>query len=102
MEREIAQIVSGVLDVSSMSIDDDFFEMGGTSLDAMVVVSKLHTVMHHKGNIYHSNNIQSLLNQRYLNAQIRRRGGRHKGPPPFTTEDRLKFEHAFRKIINQI
>ena len=24
-----------------MSIDDDFFEMGGTSLDAMVVVSKL-------------------------------------------------------------
>ena len=41
IEREIAQIVSGVLDVSSMSIDDDFFEMGGTSLDAMVVVSKL-------------------------------------------------------------
>ena len=38
--------------------------------------------MHHKGNIYHSNNIQSLLDQRYLNAQIRRRGGRHKGPPP--------------------
>ena len=41
IEREIAQIVSEVLDVSSMSIDDDFFEMGGTSLDAMVVVSKL-------------------------------------------------------------
>ena len=40
IEREIAQIVR-VLDVSSMSIDDDFFEMGGTSLDAMVVVSKL-------------------------------------------------------------
>ena len=55
--------------------------------------------MHHKGNIYHSNNIQSLLDQRYLNAQIRRRGGRHKGPPPFTTEDRLKFEHAFRKSL---
>ncbi|MBN4863227.1 DUF188 domain-containing protein, partial [Staphylococcus sp. EG-SA-32] len=66
------------------------------------LIDKVHTVMHHKGNIYHSDNIQSLLDQRYLNAQIRRRGGRHKGPPPFTTEDRLKFEHAFRKIINQI
>lgn len=69
---------------------------------ASLLIDKVHTVMHHKGNIYHSDNIQSLLDQRYLNAQTRRRGGRHKGPPPFTTEDRLKFEQAFRKIINQI
>ena len=46
---------------------------------ASLLIDKVHTVMHHKGNIYHSNNIQSLLDQRYLNAQIRRRGGRHKG-----------------------
>ena len=66
---------------------------------ASLLIDKVHTVMHHKGNIYHSNNIQSLLNQRYLNAQIRRRGGRHKGPPPFTTEDRLKYRRHIMKRI---
>ena len=38
--------------------------------------------MHHKGSIYRADNIQTLLDQRYLNAQIRKQGGRHKGPPP--------------------
>ena len=33
--------------------------------------------------MYRSSNIDMLLQQRYNNAQIRKQGGRHKGPPPF-------------------
>ena len=69
---------------------------------ASLLIDKVRVVMHHKGSIYRSDNIQSLLDQRYLNAQIRKQGGRHKGPPPFTREDRLKFEQAFSKIIKQL
>ncbi len=41
IEREFAETIVDVLEIPSVSIDDDFFEIGGTSLDAMVVVSKL-------------------------------------------------------------
>ena len=37
--------------------------------------------MHHKGSIYRADNIQTLLDQRYLNAQLESKVG-HKGPPP--------------------
>ena len=57
--------------------------------------------MHHKGSIYRSDNIQSLLDQRYLNAQLESKVAVI-GPPPFTREDRLKFEQAFSKIIKQL
>mgnify|MGYP001508084947 CR=1 FL=1 len=55
--------------------------------------------MHHKGSIYRADNIQALLDQRYLNAQIRKQGGRHKGPPPFTKIERLKLAQAFKNVI---
>ncbi|RIN17897.1 DUF188 domain-containing protein, partial [Staphylococcus warneri] len=38
---------------------------------------------------------------RYINAQIRKQGGRHKGPPPFTRQDRQHFEHQFKLLIQQ-
>lgn len=57
--------------------------------------------MHHKGFLFNDNNIQQLLDQRYINAQIRKQGGRHKGPPPFTRQDRQHFEHQFKLLIQQ-
>lgn len=69
---------------------------------ASLLIDKVHIVMHHKGSIYRADNIQALLDQRYLNAQIRKQGGRHKGPPPFTKNDRLKFEQAFTNVIKQL
>lgn len=41
MERQFASIFADVLELPTIGIDDDFFEIGGTSLDAMVAVSKL-------------------------------------------------------------
>ncbi len=45
-----------------------------------LLVDKVLIVMHHNGKIYNSKNIQQLLDKRYMNAQIRKQGGRHKGP----------------------
>ena len=47
---------------------------------ASLLVDKVLIVMHHNGKIYNSKNIQQLLDKRYMNAQIRKQGGRHKGP----------------------
>ena len=49
---------------------------------ASLLIDKVHTVMHHKGNIYHSNNIKSLLDQRYLNAPNKKTRWSSQGPPP--------------------
>ena len=58
--------------------------------------------MHHKGFIYNENNIDILLQQRYNNAQIRKQGGRHKGPSPFSKEDRQYFCDVFQTLLNQL
>ena len=49
---------------------------------ASLLLKKARIIMHHKGFIYNENNIDILL-QRYNNAQIRKQGGRHKGPSLF-------------------
>lgn len=68
---------------------------------ASLLLNKVKFVMHHKGLLFNDNNIQQLLDQRYINAQIRKQGGRHKGPPPFTRQDRQHFEHQFKLLIQQ-
>ena len=66
---------------------------------ASLLLNKVRFVMHHKGFLFNDDNIQQLLDQRYINAQIRKQGGRHKGPPPFTKKDRQHFEHQFKLLI---
>ena len=69
---------------------------------ASLLVDKVLIVMHHNGKIYNSKNIQQLLDKRYINAQIRKQGGRHKGPPPFTKQDQKVFEQSLLKVIHRI
>jgi len=59
------------------------------------------TVLHHKGFIYTNENIDELLQFRYLSAMARKSGKRTKGPKPFTTEDREKFRDLFKRIISR-
>jgi uncharacterized protein YaiI (UPF0178 family) len=56
-------------------------------------------VLHHKGHRYTNENIDQLLQTRYLSAMARKGGKRTKGPKPFTTEDREKFRELFKKAI---
>ena len=57
------------------------------------------TILHHKGFLYTNDNIDQLLQSRYLSAMERKSGKRTKGPKAFTNEDREKFRQLFRKII---
>lgn len=60
------------------------------------------TVLHHKGFTYTNDNIDQLLQTRYLSAMARKSGKRTKGPKPFTEEDRLKFRNLFLKLLKEI
>ncbi|SHH65743.1 YaiI/YqxD family protein [Virgibacillus chiguensis] len=56
-------------------------------------------VMHHKGFLYTNENIDSLLQTRYLNAMARKSGKRTKGPKAFSEEDRQLFETRFLSLL---
>ena len=46
-------------------------------------------------------NIDGLLEQRYFSGQIRRKGGRTKGPKPFTDQDRTTFKQALIELVKR-
>jgi uncharacterized protein len=58
-------------------------------------------VLHHKGFRYNNDNIDQLLQTRYLSAMARKSGKRTKGPKPFTEEDRKKFKELFVKVLQE-
>jgi len=60
------------------------------------------TVLHHKGFTYTSDNIDQLLQTRYLSAMARKSGKRTKGPKPFTDEDRMKFRDLLLQTISEM
>lgn len=58
------------------------------------------TVLHHMGFTYTNENIDQLLQTRYLSAMARKGGKRTKGPKPFTAEDREQFRSLFKEVIS--
>ncbi|NBJ67976.1 YaiI/YqxD family protein [Roseburia sp. 1XD42-34] len=68
---------------------------------ASLGLAKRCDVVHHKGFIYTDENIDSLLQTRYLNAMARKSGKRTKGPKAFSEEDRKLFETRFRSLLEQ-
>lgn len=56
-------------------------------------------VLHHTGYRYTSENIDQLLQSRYLSAMVRKSGKRTKGPKPFTEENRKEFRQRFKEIL---
>lgn len=59
-------------------------------------------VLHHTGYVYTSENIDQLLQSRYLSAMVRKSGKRTKGPKPFTEENRKEFRLRFKEILAQV
>lgn len=57
-------------------------------------------VLHQKGFRYTNDNIDQLLQTRYLSAMARKSGQRTKGPKPFTGEDREQFRDLFKQAIS--
>ena len=67
---------------------------------ASLVLQKKCQVIHPRGFHYTNRNIDRLLLTRHQNAQIRKSGGRTKGPAPYTEEDRQQFIRVFSKAIS--
>ena len=68
---------------------------------ACLVLPKGVSVLHQLGYQYTNENIDGLLEQRYFSGQIRRKGGRTKGPKPFTDQDRTMFKQALIELVER-
>ena len=68
---------------------------------ASLVLPKGVSVLHQLGYQYTKENIDGLLEQRYFSGQIRRKGGRTKGPKPFTDKDRTTFKQALIELVER-
>ena len=64
---------------------------------ASLVLPKGVSVLHQLGYQYTKENIE----QRYFSGQIRRKGGRTKGPKPFTDQDRTTFKQALIELVER-
>lgn len=62
---------------------------------ASLALAKGCIVLHHTGFQYTMENIDQLLQSRYLSAMVRKSGKRTKGPKPFTKEDAANFKEQF-------
>lgn len=58
--------------------------------------------MHHKGFLYTQENIDQLLQNRYISAMARKSGQRTKGPKVFTKEEEEKFCQLLQQTITQM
>jgi uncharacterized protein YaiI (UPF0178 family) len=67
---------------------------------AAMVLAKGASAIDQNGMIYTGENIDNLLEKRYIGQKIRRGGGRTKGPKKRTQEDNEKFEEMFSKMLD--
>lgn len=66
---------------------------------ASIVLSRGAKAISPTGKIYLNENMDILLYKRYLSSEIRRTGGRTKGPRKRTKSDNIKFEKNLLKLI---
>jgi uncharacterized protein YaiI (UPF0178 family) len=67
---------------------------------AAMILAKGASVIDQNGMPYTAENIDSLLERRYIGQKIRRGGGRTKGPKKRSQEDDKKFEDVFSRILD--
>lgn len=69
---------------------------------ASLVLPKNVRVLNQLGYEYTADNMDQLLEQRYVSSKIRKSGGRTKGPKPFSKEDEQIFKKSLIKILRAI
>jgi uncharacterized protein YaiI (UPF0178 family) len=68
---------------------------------AAMVLAKGASAIDQNGMLYTNENIDSLLERRYIGQKIRRGGGRTKGPKKRAREDDERFEAALGKMLDR-
>jgi uncharacterized protein YaiI (UPF0178 family) len=67
---------------------------------AAMILAKGASAIDQNGMSYTDENIESLLEKRYIGQKIRRGGGRTKGPKKRTREDDERFKDAFGRTLD--
>lgn len=76
----------------------DVVVTGDFGLACMVLGRKTRAI-DFRGGTYNDGNIDVLMARRHAMARQRRGGGRHKGPRPFTANDRAAFRATLERIL---
>ena len=66
---------------------------------ATMALSKKAFCINQNGLVYTDENIDNLLQKRYVSQQIRKAGGRTSGPPKRKKENDLQFEKSFIRLL---
>ena len=66
---------------------------------AAMVMGKGALVVSFRGKIFKEEQMDGLLENRYIQQKFRRAGGRTKGPAPFSQDDRIHFSKSLEQII---
>lgn len=71
IEQTFVDVFGEVLKQNDVGVDDDFFELGGNSLEAMLVVSHLKRFGHHISmqTLYQYKTVRQIVNYMYQNQQ---------------------------------
>ena len=107
--HELDDGYSAVITVDKGSDSADYFIAGIVTCNDVVVtqdyglaamiLAKGASAIDQNGMVYTSDNIDSLLERRYIGQKIRCGGGRTKGPKKRTREDDERFESALGKVF---
>ncbi|HCX61770.1 MAG TPA: hypothetical protein DHU59_04950, partial [Clostridiales bacterium] len=68
---------------------------------ASLVLSKASAVIHTAGFFINKNNIDNLLQSRYISERIRKQGGKTKGPSKRTREQDENFKKCLYKVLHE-
>ncbi|ADH99851.1 DUF188 domain-containing protein [Salisediminibacterium selenitireducens] len=94
-DREAADLrIANLVSSSDVIITDD---LGLSSL----LLAKGATVLQSRGNEVTHTTIDFHLDRRYHEAKVRKSGKRHKGPKPFTADDRAHFSEILEIILRK-
>jgi hypothetical protein len=68
---------------------------------ASLVLSKASAIIHTAGFFINRNNIDSLLQSRYISERVRKQGGKTKGPSKRTKEQDENFKKCLYKVLHE-
>lgn len=68
---------------------------------AALALTKKALPLNQNGHIFTNNNIDRMLDQRYVHGKMRKEKKRHSNPKKRTAKDDLKFEQSLRKLIKE-
>ncbi|WP_313342238.1 YaiI/YqxD family protein [Sedimentibacter sp.] len=68
---------------------------------ASLVLSKASAIIHTSGFFINKNNIDNLLQSRYISERIRKQGGKTKGPSKRTKEQDENFKKCLYKVLHE-